>query len=44
MSLVAMNTKIPPYEIWGGHPAKKIGELPKPEGKITEPEEERLRV
>ena len=30
MSLVAMNTKIGDYEIWGGNPAKKIGEVPRP--------------
>ena len=30
MSLVPMNTKIPPYEIWGGNPAKKIGEIKAP--------------
>ena len=30
MSLVAMNTKIPAYEIWGGNPAKKIGEIKAP--------------
>ena len=28
MSLVAMNTKIPPNEIWGGNPAVKIAEMP----------------
>lgn len=32
MSLVPRHTKIPPYEIWGGVPAKKIGELPRPTG------------
>jgi acetyltransferase-like isoleucine patch superfamily enzyme len=27
MSLVAMNTKIPPNEIWGGNPAVKLAEM-----------------
>lgn len=27
MSLVAIHTKIPDYEVWGGVPAKKVGEL-----------------
>jgi len=27
MSLVTMNTKIPPNEIWAGIPARKVGEL-----------------
>ena len=30
MSLVSMNTKIPPNEIWGGNPAVKIADMPKP--------------
>ncbi len=29
MSLVIMNTKIPPNEIWGGNPAVKIADMPK---------------
>jgi hypothetical protein len=30
MSLVAMNSKIPPNQIWGGNPAVKIAEMPPP--------------
>jgi hypothetical protein len=30
MSLVSMNTKIPPHEIWGGNPAVKIADMPHP--------------
>jgi hypothetical protein len=30
LSGVAPYTKIPAYEVWGGVPAKKVGELPKP--------------
>jgi hypothetical protein len=30
MSLVSMNTKIPANEIWGGNPAVKIADMPKP--------------
>ncbi len=28
MSMVAMNTKIPPNQIWGGNPAVKIADMP----------------
>jgi acetyltransferase-like isoleucine patch superfamily enzyme len=31
-SVVPMNTKIPAYEVWGGNPAVKIRDLPKPNG------------
>ena len=30
MSIVAMNTKIPSNEIWGGIPAKKVADIDKP--------------
>ena len=32
MAFVPLNTTIPPYEVWGGNPAKKIFEIPR-EGK-----------
>jgi len=41
MSFVPMNTKIPDYEIWGGNPAKKIGEISRP-GKIRVELEEKI--
>ena len=40
MSLVTMNTQIGAYEIWGGNPAKKIGEIPRPEGQEKTKREE----
>ena len=32
MAYVPLNTTIPPYEVWGGNPAKKLLEIPR-EGK-----------
>lgn len=34
MSLVSEKTTILPYEIWGGIPARKMGELPRPAEKV----------
>jgi len=44
MSLVPMNTKIGPYEIWGGNPAKKIGEIKKLEGLTETAQDEKIQI